>query len=58
LDGLDIIRNIGRQGGGLTPQQRANQADCAERDEHTHRHGGGPPQTNAPKHTNKGREDK
>ena len=39
LDGLDIMRNIGRQGGGLTPEQRANQTDGSQRDEHTQRDG-------------------
>ena len=35
LDGLDIVRDIGRQGGGLAPEQRSDQADGPQRDEHT-----------------------
>ena len=51
------MRNIGRQGGGLTPEQRADQADGSQRDEHTQRDRGGPPQSDPPKDINKRRED-
>ena len=51
------MRDIGRQGGGLTPEQRADHTDGSQRDEHTQRDGGGPPQSDPPKEINKRRED-
>ena len=57
LDGLDIVRDIGRQGGGLTPEQRANQTDGSQRDKHTQRDRGGPPQSDPPKDIDQRRED-
>jgi hypothetical protein len=51
------MRDIGRQGGGLTPEQRADQADTAQRDEHTHGDRSGSPQSDSLKHINKRRED-
>ena len=57
LDGLNIVRDIGRQRRGLTPEQRANQTDGAQRDKHTQRDGGSPPQSDPPKEIDQRRED-
>ena len=51
------MRDIGRQGGGLTPEQRADQTDGSQRDEHTQRDRGGPPQSDPPKEIDQRRED-
>ena len=57
LDGLDVVRDIGRQGRGLTPQQRADQTDGPQGDEHTQRNRDGPPQSDPSEEVNKRRED-
>ena len=58
LDGLDVMRNIGREARGLRAEQGANKADSSQREEHTHCDGYPSPQTYAPKQINKGRKDK
>ena len=50
------MRNVDRQCGGLTPEQRSDEADGTQRDEHAQRDGGHRPQPDSPKGIHKWRQ--